>query len=700
MRPTTAFDQQGNFNTVWRWTANELWKSNMYISRLQISNFRCFRDAVVDFQPGLNVILGENNAGKTALLQCLAMVFQRDGRRRSIIHDFSKTIPPTTSPPAISVTATLRSSEADTLDDKGLVATWLTKLEMPWEAQLTYRFFLPEEFHGDFQKRVSDHPTPESFFEAIEALLPKYVGRTYGGNPDNNIAADPDLLSKFDFEFIDAIRDVQSEMFAGSNPLFRAMLREVLDTNVSDEEKQRRRLDFRGKSTDLRSHIVGRLDLGSLFKLVEDTGAGDGGKPTLSGDLQEQDIIAALRLFVAKQGFDLPVTHNGLGYNNLVYIALLLASLEFKRSVVKHGPNAILFPLLVVEEPEAHLHPALQYRLLKYVRNRLDVEGGSRQVFLTTHSTQITAAAGLRPLMCLSLAPGDDIHVAYPDRVFPESAAGHNSRAYVERYLDATKSNMLFAKSILLVEGIAEQILLPVCAEYLGLPFEEKHVAVVRVDGLTFKHFLHLFGPGCPAPNAGFSLQRRVACLVDADPVRRKYGTTEKASKCWPFQMQVEPTVYEYKAQSDTVASLQCQCDGSENVNVFVGTNTFEYDLAAENRSSFMVTDECTHAKKLRRLTDSPPVLESELEAYLTNDPANPKVSLDSMPCDETRNRAQFATCYLLCIEDSKGAHAFALEQSLRTRLANNASPRFECPEYVADAIRWVCGNVPAKASP
>ncbi len=61
---------------------------------------------------------------------------------------------------------------------------------------------------------------------------------------------------------------------------------------------------------------------------------------------------------------------------------------------------------------------------------------------------------------------------------------------------------------------------------------------------------------------------------------------------------------------------------------------------------------------------------------------------------------AQFATCYLLCVEDAKGAHAFALEQSLRTRLAESASPRFECPEYVADAIRWVCGDVPAEAQP
>ena len=117
----------------------------MFIASIDIKNFRCFRAAAVEFRPGVNVIVGENNAGKTALLKALRLVFERSGRSRLDLHDFCQAIDDYSRPPAISVTATLRSSDGDTLDDKALVATWLTKIASPWEAQLTYRFFLPEQ---------------------------------------------------------------------------------------------------------------------------------------------------------------------------------------------------------------------------------------------------------------------------------------------------------------------------------------------------------------------------------------------------------------------------------------------------------------------------------------------------------------------------------------------------------------------------
>ncbi len=87
----------------------------MYIAKLAITNLRCFRRTTVEFQPGINVILGENNAGKTALLCALRLVFERSGRLRPDLPDFYQGIADFTQAPTISVTATLRSSTADTL---------------------------------------------------------------------------------------------------------------------------------------------------------------------------------------------------------------------------------------------------------------------------------------------------------------------------------------------------------------------------------------------------------------------------------------------------------------------------------------------------------------------------------------------------------------------------------------------------------
>ena len=100
-------------------------RMHMYVAKLVITNLRCFHQTTVDSNPGINVILGENNAGKTALLCALRLVFDRSGRLRPDLPHFYQGIVDFTKAPTISVTATLRSSTADTIDDKALVATWL-----------------------------------------------------------------------------------------------------------------------------------------------------------------------------------------------------------------------------------------------------------------------------------------------------------------------------------------------------------------------------------------------------------------------------------------------------------------------------------------------------------------------------------------------------------------------------------------------
>lgn len=155
------------------------------------------------------------------------------------------------------------------------------------------------------------------------------------------------------------------------------------------------------------------------------------------------------------------------------------------------GENAKVFPMLLIEEPEAHLHPALQYNFLKFLKEEIDNQQISRQIFITTHSTHITAAVGLDPIICMNYNESGEIVPSYPGRVFSKTDKEDiKSKKYVERYLDATKSEMLFAKSVIMGEGIAEQLIFPILAEYDNKSFEKSHVAMVRVDALTFKHFI------------------------------------------------------------------------------------------------------------------------------------------------------------------------------------------------------------------
>ena len=665
----------------------------MYIAKLAITNLRCFRETTVEFQPGINVVLGENNAGKTALLYALRLVFDRSGRRRPDLHDFYQGIADFTKAPTISVTATLRSSVADTIDDKALVATWLTNLDAPWEAQLTYVFFLPDEDAPAFVESFGTAPDRDRFFRVLEQFIPKYVARVFAGLPENRLAAEPDSLAKFECHTVEAIRDVESELYAGTNPLLRTMLRQVLDHDVDEAETLDRRRQFRSLTRDARTNLTNRMDLDALFQLAKDTGAADGGSPILHDAIDEDDFIAALRLYIDRQPFAVPATHNGLGYNNLVYISLLLASLQFKASVPRRGQNAVIFPMLLIEEPEAHLHPSLQYKLLKYIQKRLSPEKTSRQVFLTTHSTHITAAAGLAPLVCLSISDADGgVHVAYPARVFGESPGGKASRTYVERYLDSTKSNMLFAKSVIFVEGTAEQLLVPCISECIGHSIEDHHVAIIAVGGVTFKHFLPLFGAGVEEIRRCYALRRPVACIVDADPARKAKIKHARRQKCWPYALGQDQATYDYFPESGVVANLKTMRDRSpENIKICVGQKTLEYDLAlANSQCSLLVTSACEHEADLRALAETPAEVPASLLSLLQED--GPE-TLNALAACSDKSIHRFATCYLLCVEGSKGEHAFALEEQLRQNVLKPEANRmaFICPDYIKDAIEWAC---------
>ncbi|WP_373554290.1 ATP-dependent endonuclease, partial [Terribacillus saccharophilus] len=80
--------------------------------------------------------------------------------------------------------------------------------------------------------------------------------------------------------------------------------------------------------------------------------------------------------------------------------------------------------------------------------------------------------------------------IGYPGKSFGEN---EESKKYVQRFLDATKSNMLFSEKIILVEGLAEQLLMSLFAEYLNTSLEDSHIAVINVGGKYFDHFLNLF---------------------------------------------------------------------------------------------------------------------------------------------------------------------------------------------------------------
>jgi putative ATP-dependent endonuclease of OLD family len=196
--------------------------------------------------------------------------------------------------------------------------------------------------------------------------------------------------------------------------------------------------------------------------------------------------------------------HQGLGFNNLLFMATELLLLEQEQDD---------FPLLLIEEPEAHLHPQLQMKFLKAILKDPGLGGRPRlQSVLTTHSPNLASKAPLESLIIMAQGK------AFPLRL-GETELDPLDYLFLEKFLDVTKSNLFFAKGVIIVEGDAESILLPTIAELLGRPLENYGVSVVNVGGTAFSRYAKIFQrKGLnDASNASKWLPIRVLCLRDLD---------------------------------------------------------------------------------------------------------------------------------------------------------------------------------------
>ncbi|MBK6965349.1 MAG: AAA family ATPase [Bacteroidales bacterium] len=186
---------------------------------------------------------------------------------------------------------------------------------------------------------------------------------------------------------------------------------------------------------------------------------------------------------------------NSLGYNNILYLATVLAELEGLKT------SETFLKILLIEEPEAHLHPQLQSKLLQYLKEQS--KKNNFQIVVTTHSPSIAASVGLDAIKVLTTANS----LSQP--VYCElSKCGldEKSKFFIERWLDITKSTLLFARGVLFVEGIAEALVIPELAKTvieklksslktINKPetLEDFGVSIININGIYFDNFMQLF---------------------------------------------------------------------------------------------------------------------------------------------------------------------------------------------------------------
>lgn len=640
----------------------------MYISKIIIDGFRGFKHSEIEFQEGLNVIIGHNNGGKSTIMDALRLVLEYGSRKNLSAWDFCQKEELQTlkdNPPSVKLSVYIKEQKEEGMsDDVALFTNYAVQTSPLLESCLTYVYSLPQTEVEKYKKDVADVTDKYSLFKTIDdKYIRKYTHAIYGGPVVSQNQAQGEDLKKIDFEFVNALRNVEDEIYGGRAALLRDVLRYFLDYDLNGDENREdnialRHQNFINDTHEVLKNLVQRITTGkdNIIAYANKTGAlFSDNILNLEGDVSEGDLLAVLNLLVG-DGEDrrLPVALNGLGYNNLIYISLLLAKMQSNAKADFMGSsNVKAFSVLAIEEPEAHLHPQMQYQFLEFLRNNI-VDKHVKQVFVTSHSPSLVASVKLDELCCLHRLVDGTVKVYSPKKVF---ATDEPAKKFIQRYLDATRADMLFAGGIIFVEGVAEQVLLPVFARLLGLydMWLKKHVIVINISGRYFDKFLKLYDSSNPE-----ALGLKVACITDRDPVRKEKGKTNaRFESCMPSDYNADSTKYEYRNHSE---SLVEEFKDHPNIRYFsqgADSCTLEYEIALNNpKNKVLLVPSIKNSEELNGLIDT-----------------------------EGVDKALVASRYLESI--SKGVNALELSNAIMD-LSESDREKFNVPPYVKEAIEWV----------
>jgi putative ATP-dependent endonuclease of OLD family len=679
----------------------------MYIKEIKISNFRNFQEAAVPFHEGINVIIGHNNTGKSNLLRAIGLVLGfSDGHRLGTSDIFYDTNVATLKlqSPRIQITLVLHRSEGEALDsaEMGLFSGMMTDPALSEEAELRYEFKLADTQEDNYKADVAGATTAKEIWKIIDHdYIRFYRSSRSGGNQAAGISVN-DVLGQIDFQFLDAIRDVSHDLYAGYNPLLRDVLNFFIDYSVKNdtektedeikEQLKTLRDSFVQQSAPLMQTLQSRLQNGKnvFLKYAVDTGATfNGAVPDFDGEVTENEMFAVLRMIIKYAiGIEVPATYNGLGYNNLIYMSLLLAKMQADSSITYMKRNAKVLTFLAVEECEAHLHPAMQYKFLQFLQDN-KANGHVRQIFMTTHSTQIASAVKLDDLICLTSPILGKINVGYPRVIYKkDNAEDVASKQYVQRFLDATKADMFFANRLIFVEGVAEELLIPVFAKYLNKNLTDEHVLIVNMGGRYFNHFLKLFDT-----NNQYTINKKIVCLTDIDPCRKKNLPDEEYEACYPYEYNIDTANYNYKHHADAVVA---QYTTHPNIRFYrqdvTYGKTLEYDIMRENPDcELLLTNSVSNLKEIKAMMAEQNL--NEMMRKMRNSEENTRIKASIVASrwpENEKRKALLASRYLNSV--SKGSNALELNVALMTNLEKPAADRkdFHVPQYIVDALTWL----------
>lgn len=681
-------------------------EGKMYINRLVIENYRNHNKTDIRLFEGVNVIVGPNNSGKSNLLKTITFLTQSSRMNRDV-HDFNKNY--------LIDNMELLKEKSPVIEIKYYVEHTLS-VSNPGSAISKMQKITIYNAEGNLTEDEDEMKLYGAFilrFRLDPRIELEYLEKVNGSiidNIDQLLNVISYFINHYDWVFynIDGVNEIKKSVIEKLFTINNVDANRDINNITNNTKKfvkdsiNLREVDTLQAKNDVTSLIKDRFVsvTDSINEQIErdqdEIGITNGKNKFISSFLFDSDFsdFFHYELINAAKGYNLPLFNNGLGYNNLIYI----------RNMINQSQRED-YNILLIEEPEAHLHPNMQYKLLKYIYSLCSVEIEDKlftnQIFITTHSPNITASAKLEDVIILDYSEysesGSIINVSQLsnnynldylktmlsiDLLEDETQEEYEKflkcfdevlikgKLHLQKFLDVTRSDILFASKVILVEGISEKLMFNKMVECSGYKKNliDEYVSVVELGGINFQYFLPLF----------VNQNRKVLCITDVDYSRDLYSVDEEKYSELRAQIINNVKTREYS-----------KLDMLKVVTQKNGGSTFESELFIDNYTNVSLL------KEIFKLV-APDSLHELIDLGLNKDLWWEKID-DVHP--KTRNVIKaFLEKYELSKDSSEKLlftdifyyYAKKMKGSLALDMINLNDVDFETPEYIKEGLRWL----------